>query len=121
MTGFEKYSEMVADSIIEYELEELKKYIRNEITDDALYDYLFNADSITGNASGSFYCNAYKAEEALCHCNDLIQEMVDEEFISKDRLLELEYVDVCARCYVLSDAIGMAVSIYQNNVELQKD
>ena len=121
MTGFDKYTEMVADSIIEYELEELKKYLRNEISHDDLYDYLVNSDSITGNPSGSFYCSTYKAEEALCHCTDLIQQMVEEEFLNKDRLFEPEYVDVNARCYVLIDAIGLAAEIYQNSEKLQKE
>ena len=32
-----------------------------------LNDDLWTADSVTGNASGSYYCNAWKAEEAIAH------------------------------------------------------
>lgn len=51
--------------------EDVKNYIDNEInfTDfdsleelkEKLNDELWIEDSVTGNASGSYYCNAYKA------------------------------------------------------------
>lgn len=113
MSGREKYVDSVVDSIMDYELDELKKAVNGEISDEELYDNFFNSDSITGNLSGSFYCNAYKAEEALCHCMDLIQEMVKEQYIDMERLLNPEYVDVCCRCYVLGEAIETAKRIYQ--------
>lgn len=64
-------------------------------------------DSITGNASGSYYCNAYKAQENI----DKAHLLWDTEFI--DALAELnvevsdllrrgaETVDVWARCIAL--------------------
>ena len=35
--------------------------------EEKLNDDLWACDNVTGNASGSYYCNAWKAEEALAH------------------------------------------------------
>lgn len=35
--------------------------------EEKLNDDLWTCDSVTGNASGSYYCNTWKAEEALAH------------------------------------------------------
>lgn len=96
--------------------EDVKAYIENHditVTEDnkdelqqSLYDDLFIEDSVTGNASGSYYCNAWKAEEALCHNLDLLKEAL-EEFGSDCNILEsAESCDVTIRCYLLSSAIS---------------
>lgn len=55
--------------------EDVKNYIDSEINftdfdsleelEEKLNDELWIEDSVTGNASGSYYCNAYKAEESI--------------------------------------------------------
>lgn len=73
-------------------------------------DELWADDSVTGNASGSYYCNAWKAEEALCHNWDLLEEAIDEFGGDTDILRQgAESCDVTIRCYLLAQAIGTAL------------
>ena len=73
-------------------------------------DVLWTDDGVTGNASGSYYCNAWKAEEALCHNWDLLEEAIDEFGGDTDILRQgAEYCDVTIRCYLLVQAIGAAL------------
>ena len=82
---------------------------------ERLNDDCWNADSVTGNASGSYTFNTYKAEENLCHNWDLLSEACSEfggnmgEWIEKGA----EYCDVTIRCYVLYEAIGEALERLQ--------
>ena len=72
-----------------------------------IYDLLFDNDSVTGNASGSYTLSAWKAEENLCHNGDLIEETAGCFGYSLNDLAKLgaEGVDVAIRCYVLPQAI----------------
>lgn len=64
--------------------EDVKNYIDSEINftdfdsleelEEKLNDELWTEDSVTGNASGSYYCNSYKAEESIAHNLDLLEE-----------------------------------------------
>ena len=99
-------------------LEDVKEYISNnytreelkELADDLdelgekLHDEMWTADSVTGNGSGSYTFNAWKAEENLCHNWDLIQE-VGREFGELD-LFNPEGCDVSIRCYYLAECIS---------------
>ena len=70
-------------------------------------DNLWTDDGVTGNASGSYYCNAWKAEEAICHNWDLLEEAIDEFGGDTDILKHgAEYCDVTIRCYLLGQAIS---------------
>lgn len=99
--------------------EDVQEYINNEIDltewagdrdglEQQLNDDLFISDSVTGNASGSYYCNAWKAEEALCHNLDLFEEALavfgetDINALKKGA----EWCDVTIRCYLLGQAIA---------------
>lgn len=82
--------------------EELEKIANGE---------LWVEDSVTGNASGSYFCNAWKAEEALCHNLDLLGEAVEEFGDSMDMVKRgAEVCDVTIRCYLLSQAINIAIN-----------
>lgn len=73
-------------------------------------DELWAEDSVTGNASGSYYCNAWKAEEAICHNWDLLEKAIDEFGGDIDILRQgAEACDVTIRCYLLGQAIGAAL------------
>ena len=67
----------------------------------SLYDDAFVADSVTGNASGSYTFSRWQAEENICH-NMLLAGEAYEDFgydgIADD---EAERIDVTIRCYVL--------------------
>ena len=74
-------------------------------------DELWMDDSVTGNASGSYYCNAWKAEEALCHNLDLLEEVLEESGDRESNPIEkgAEWCDVTIRCYMLAQAIDEAI------------
>ena len=74
---------------------------------DHLYDEFFLDDSVTGNASGSYYCNTYKAEEALCHNWDLLEEAINEFGCEKTSVVQegAERCDVTIRCYLLAEML----------------
>lgn len=110
------YLESIKEDIKEYAItEEIKEQIkngeRNEV-EQQLNDDLWIDDAITGNASGSYYCNSYKAKEALEGNEDLIREMVSEFCIDAEEVTkhfldgDWEYFDVSVRCYLLGQAIS---------------
>ena len=107
---------------------DVKEYINNEINlkdftdreelEQNLNDTLWTEDSVTGNASGSYYCNSWKAEEALAHNWDLLAEAM-KEFGCEVDLLEkgAEWADVTIRCYLLGQAIGEVLDEMEEELE----
>lgn len=105
--------------------EDVREYIEREIKfsefedreelQEYLYDTLWAEDSITGNRSGSYYCNAYSAEQALAGNTDLLLEALIEfgeakEMTAYDLLTKgAEWADCTIRCYVLGQAISEAL------------
>ena len=75
---------------------------------EKLNDDLWVADSVTGNASGSYYCNAWKAEEAIAHNLDILAEALDEFGCGDVNAFKkgAEWCDVAIRCYLLGQAIA---------------
>lgn len=76
---------------------------------EALYEDLWMADGVTGNASGSYTFSTWDAEECLCHNWDLMQEMCDE-FGSNPRTSNPESLDVGIRCYLLGQALDAVIT-----------
>lgn len=97
--------------------EDVKQYInehdvkvttsnRDEVY-EKLYDDMFISDSVTGNGSGSYTFNAWRAEENLCHNMDLLGEALSEFGCSADYLERgAEACDVTIRCYLLGQVLG---------------
>ena len=93
--------------------EEIEDYM-DEIT-EYLNETLWTYDGVTGNASGSYWFNTWKAEEAICHnldeledaCNDLCCDM--GEIIKQGA----ESADVTIRCYLLGRAISEVLAEYE--------
>lgn len=115
------YYEMVKEDIRNYikenyEVEEIK-----DLEFDDLYDDLFIEDSVTGNASGSYYCNTWKAEEALCHNMELLREALNE-FCCDGSYLEkgAEACDVTIRCYVLGQVLEDVIYDLQQELENER-
>lgn len=106
------YLEQVTSDAKEAILENMEYwnfYDRDELEQIA-NDELWTDDGVTGNASGSYYCNAWKAEEAICHNWDLLEEAIDEFGGGTDILKQgAEACDVTIRCYLLGQAIGAAL------------
>ena len=106
------YREAVKSDILDYinnnidfkdfnDLDELEEYLNEKLWDN---------DSVTGNGSGSYYCNAWAAEEAICHNLDLLGEALDAFGGSCDILKDgAEAADVTIRCYLLSECIAEAL------------
>ena len=107
---------------------DVKEYIDNEINlkdfsdreelEEKLNEDLWTCDSVTGNASGSYYCNSWKAEEALAHNWDLLAEAM-KEFCCEVDLLEkgAEWADATIRCYLLGQAIGEVLDEMEEELE----
>lgn len=90
---------------------------------EQLNDDLWINDSVTGNASGSYTFNSYKAGEYVKENIDLCREMVNEFCIDADTVAEKfldedwEYFDVSIRCYLLNQCIDEVVDEYAEKIE----
>lgn len=72
-----------------------------------LFDDLWTNDSVTGNGSGSYFCNAWKAGEALLGNWDLLQDALECFDITDNPIKKgEEWCDVMIRCYLLTSAIS---------------
>lgn len=107
---------------------DVTEYIENEVDfqdwtenreglEEELNDSLWANDSVTGNASGSYFCNTWKAEEALNHNWDEIETVASEfgydPIISDGYEYGAEWWDVAIRCYYLGQAIAEVLDEYE--------
>ena len=113
--------------------EELQRLIEED--EDTRWEYLdgrfWTSDTVTGNASGSFFCNTWKAEAALAHNWELIEDVKNEWGSDFDFSSGAEYIDVCIRCYLSSQIYGEVLeSVFerfdrlnegQNEIEAQEE
>ena len=126
MTRYEYKDEM---------MDAIRDYIRDEIDADEyrgnrdelearLNDDLWIDDSVTGNASGSYYCNAYKAREAIGGALDTLvealEEFGDEPESYKRALMSPEYADVTIRCYLLGECIAEVLDEMEERGDLDE-
>lgn len=108
--------------------EDVKEWIKENIdltewTEDRegleqqLNNDLWTEDSITGNASGSYYCNSYNAEEAIAHNWNLLNEALDEFGQNDINVIEksAEWADVTIRCYLLRSVISDVLDEMEEN------
>jgi hypothetical protein len=108
------YLDAVTDSVRDVIDEYLENYDADMDADDIrdqLYDDLWTDDSVTGNGSGSYTFDRWKAREyVLADTDTVIEALTDfgvdaktvgEKFLEED----WEYFDVTARCYLLGQAI----------------
>lgn len=74
---------------------------------DQLYDDMWVNDSVTGNASGSYTFNTYKAEEYICHNLELLEQAMNEFGCEDVNAIEkgAEWCDVTIRCYLLGEVL----------------
>lgn len=104
----------------------------NEINADELKeqlgDELWINDSVTGNASGSYTFNSYKAMEYVLDNMELVNDMVHEFGIGAETVAEKflnedwEYFDVSIRCYLLNQCIDDVVGEYAGKIDaLQRE
>lgn len=99
---------------------------RRDELEEKLNGDLWIDDGVTGNASGSYYCNSYKAMQAVMDNMDLLQEALDEfcadyndigrRFVAGD----WEYFDVTVRCYLLNSIISDVLDDIEADGELDE-
>lgn len=95
-----------------YTAEEIAEKLANrDEWETELHDDMWIADSVTGNASGSYYCNTYKAAEAIAHNWDLLNDALLEFGCTDCNPIEKgeEWCDVTIRCYLLGQCINAAL------------
>lgn len=119
------YLQEVTEDVKQYILDEVdaSQYADREALEEALNDDLWTADSVTGNASGSYYCNSWRAEEALSHNWDLLAEALEEFGEDGTDILKkgAEAMDVTIRCYLLGQAIGAALDDLEEELTFAED
>lgn len=107
------YFEAVKADVLSYISENinLDEFDSFDDLENALNDELWVADSVTGNASGSYTFNTWQAEENLCHNWDLLAEALREFGCESVDILDkgAEWCDVTIRCYLLGQAIAEAL------------
>ena len=106
------YLEAIKEDIKNYLLDNISEYDTSDLDDfkETLYDDLWEEDSVTGNASGSY---TFTREEAKEYVGDNLDLMVEafKEFGDTSRLLDylknfdFEAIDSTIRCYLLGQAI----------------
>lgn len=119
------YLEALKNDINDYINENinLEDFETKEDLEQKLNDDLWIEDSVTGNGSGSYTFNSYKAKENLEGNEDLVREMcqefcIDAETIADKFLNEdYEYFDVSIRCYLL----GQAISEVLEDIEIEEN
>lgn len=94
------------------DMDDIREYLNNT---------LWTEDSVTGNASGSYTCNTYEAEENLCHNWDEIEDAAAnlglEAKITDGYEYGPEYWDVTIRCNLLGQAIDAALEEIEDEIE----
>ena len=101
----QEYKNQIKNDLMDY-AEECKGYCNDmeQFRDDA-----FISDSVTGNGSGSYFCNSYKAQEALgdlIWSDDLADMFREYGYNSVPVEKGPEYIDVSVRCFLLDECIN---------------
>ena len=123
------YREAMTEDVKEWikenvDLTEWTEY--REGLEQQLNDYLWTADSVTGNGSGSYTFNRVQASLYVLDNMDLLQEAIDEfatdpatvgdKFIYED----WEWFDVTIRCYLLGSVISEVLDEMEENGEFDE-
>ena len=123
------YLEAMKSDIMDYIHNEVNtnEFASREELEESLNDDLWTVDSVTGNASGSYYCNSYKSMECVIDNIDLLNEMctefcidsatIGEKFINE----EWEWMDVSIRCYLLGQAISEALDEMEDELTFEEE
>lgn len=116
------YREAMADDIREYIHEEinLAEWVgRRDELEEQLNDDLWICDSVTGNASGSYTFNTWKAEEYLCHNWDILADALAEFGCDNVNPIDkgAEWCDVTIRCYLLGQVLAEVLDEFAGQIE----
>lgn len=117
------YYEAVKDDVLNYIKEEIDMNGMDlDELKERLYEDLINNDSVTGNASGSYTFCQYTAQKYVEENKDLVREACDDygnhKWVANLWLKDnYELIDSFLRCYVLGNAIEMAVKELETTAE----
>lgn len=94
-------------------LNELKEYLKYKV---------WNEDCVTGVGSSSYFCDGYKAEEAVAHNWDLLKEAVEAFGYYNVNVIEKgpEWADLTIRCYLLDECIEEVLKEIKNKFDEEK-
>lgn len=94
-------------------LNELKEYLKYKV---------WNEDCVTGVGSRSYFCDGYKAEEAVAHNWELLQEAMEAFGYYNINVIErgAEWADLTIRCYLLDECISEALKEIKNKFDEEK-
>ena len=123
------YLDAVTANVVDFIRNEVDstEYENREALSEFLNDELWCCDSVTGNASGFYTFNAYKAKDFIFADPDTVSEAlrefcVDVETIAENFLRQnWEYFDVTARCYVLGQAIEAALDFLETELSFSEE
>jgi hypothetical protein len=124
------YREAVAADILDYIRDNYTaEEIRANLEDfrfrweEELRDDLWICDSVTGNASGSYYCNAYRAAEALAYNWDLLRDALYEFGFDDVNPIDKgeEWCDVTIRCYLLGECLAEVLDDLEEEIEREQE
>ena len=87
---------------------------------EKLNEDLWIADSVTGNGSGSYTFNTWKARCNLWNNAELIEEVTKEFEITPENASNPEFMDVSIRCYLLYGVIAEVIEELENGIEAAK-
>lgn len=107
MIRYDYYTE-VYDDVKDYYFEnkEVYKGLDRDDLIEKLTNDCFIADSVTGNASGSYTFSRYEAEGNLRHNTDLLADACKELGSNPATLLlDPEAADVTIRCYLIGQVV----------------
>ena len=118
------YMESITADVLEYirttyTEEEIKEKLEDrDAWEEELNNDLWAFDPVTGNASGSYTFNTWRAEEYIAHNLDLLAEAMQEFGDTSDALKNgAEWCDVTIRCYLLGAAISAALDTIEEEEE----
>ena len=95
-------------------------FLDREELEEVANNSLWVDDSVTGNGSGSYTFSTWKAEENLCHNMDELEDACNEfgQDVGEAVKQGAEYCDVTIRCYLLDQAINVALDELEEEGEI---
>lgn len=126
--SYNYYTEMMndVDTAMREELADIADGC-NDLDDvvEAIYEALWADDSVTGNGSGSYTFNAYKAAHMVADNYSIVSEVLEEFCPDADTVKEWlsspETLDVVIRCYMLHDVVYDWVHNHEKTVSAMVD
>ena len=108
----------------DYTEEELRELLADRDSfEEELRDRLWTADSVTGNASGSYTFNRWKASQYVVDNIELLDEAASEFGMDATSVGEAvlredwEYLDVTIRCYLLGQMLAEVLDELEEELE----